>query len=155
MKDKWGNYAIKTGKVESSYKREYCNRKKVRKAPEASDCNSTKQNRKGKEEIETSIQLYGKCVLLTEDVIYIGDQNEIVRKENPVETHQQGQQGVQVPAERRPGAEEEDLSKAKRKKVMKKEKDTAKHKKHEASETKAYEKKEDKKEKLEKSVKKK
>jgi len=60
MKNKWGNYAIKDGKVKSSYIREYCNRKKIRKARETSDCDSFLQSRKEqKEEIANLIHPNG------------------------------------------------------------------------------------------------
>jgi len=40
MKNKWGNYAINSGKVQSCYQREYINRKKCRQAAETSGGNS-------------------------------------------------------------------------------------------------------------------
>lgn len=52
MKDKWRNYALKDGKVKDSYIREYCNRKKIRKAPEASDSHSVEQSRQEQEEVK-------------------------------------------------------------------------------------------------------
>lgn len=56
MKNKWRNYALKDGKVKSSYIREYSNRKKIRKTGEASksDCNvqSGQEQSKAQEEIE-------------------------------------------------------------------------------------------------------
>lgn len=46
MKNKWRNYALKDGKVKSSYIREYSNRKKVRKTRKASNCDSNEQSGK-------------------------------------------------------------------------------------------------------------
>lgn len=44
MKNKWSNYALKDGKVQSSYIREYSNRKKIRKTGEASNSDSNEQS---------------------------------------------------------------------------------------------------------------
>ncbi len=125
MKNKWRNYAIKEGKVKSSYIREYCNRSKKRKAAETSDSNSVQQSRQVEEEIRI--------------------QNENIRKEDVVEAYQQRQQGIQEPTERRPAAKEADINIKKRKEVVK-EKVTPKERKHEAKESKSFEKKEDKQE---------
>lgn len=69
MKNKWENYSLKDGKVQSSYVREYSSlspRKRLIKQKEL---------------------------------------HESIRKEEPAETHQQGQQRIQKSAERRSEAE--------------------------------------------------
>jgi hypothetical protein len=45
MKDKWRNYALKDGKVKSSYICEHCDRSPKRKTCEASSCNSVFESR--------------------------------------------------------------------------------------------------------------
>jgi hypothetical protein len=49
MKNKWRNYALKDGKVQSSYIREYSSRSPKRKAHEASCRNSLLESRKEQE----------------------------------------------------------------------------------------------------------
>jgi hypothetical protein len=130
MKNKWSNYALKDGKVKESYIREYSNRSPKREAAKASGRDCIQQSGKIQEEIRT--------------------ENERIREENIVETYQQGQQGIQVPVERRSTIEEENISQTQGEE-MKKEKESPKaHKKHEAKESQSYEKKEDKKEKAKK-----
>lgn len=141
MKDKWGNYAIKSGKVKSCYQREYCNRSKKRKAAEASHCNSYVQSREIQPETQKEIGTH-----------------EIFRKEKPSETHFEGQQGIQAAAERRSEAEKADYQIEGWEKEMKereKEKMSVKEKKHEARETKKQEKLEDRKEAKKESAKRK
>lgn len=86
-----------------------------------------------------------KNKLEKKDLVNQRNVNGSLRKEILVETHQQRQQRVQVPTERRPETQEENSFDQNEGQMMKKE--TIKHKKHEAKESKAYEKKEDKKEK--------
>lgn len=132
MKNKWRNYALKDGKVQSSYIREYSNRKKVRKAGEASNCNSNEQSRQEQSKAQ-------------EEEIEVN--NESIRKENPLETYQEGRQGVSESNKRRCETQETNNQiKTGEEEMKEKEKVTKKEKKHEAKETKAYEKKEDKKE---------
>lgn len=52
MKNKWSNYALKTGKVQSSYIREYCSRSPKRKAREAGSSHSIQQSREEQEEVK-------------------------------------------------------------------------------------------------------
>lgn len=85
MKNKWSNYALKDGKVKSSYIREYSNRKKVWKTREASNCNSNEQS--GQEQAKEEVELIYKPT--------IKESNENIREENTIETHQEGRQGIQ------------------------------------------------------------
>lgn len=124
MKNKWRNYALKDGKISESYLRQHKDRDGTWKAAETGYCDSYVKSRKKQEKIRI--------------------ENESIREKNFIETHQQGQQGIQVPVERRPTIEETNFIKQERKEIMKKA--TAKHKLHEAKESKAYEKKEDKRE---------
>ncbi len=133
MKNKWGNYAIKEGKVKQSYLRERIGRDKKRKAAKASSSNCLIQGRKEQEKVE--------------------DKDETSREKEPSETYQEGQQGIQKSVERGCSVEETNHEIKNGEEVMKKE--TVKHKKHESSETKAYEKKEDRKEVKKESKKKK
>ena len=133
MKHKWRNYALKTGKIQSSYIREYSNRKKIRKTREASDSDRILES--WPKQAEEVINLTGK------------EENESIREEDVGKTHQERRQGIQIADKGRCQIEENNTCKTQGKK-MKKEKESAKaHKKHEAKESKAYEKKEDKKEK--------
>lgn len=52
MKNKWSNYALKDGKIKSSYIREYCNRKKSRKAGKTSGSDCVQQSGKEQEEVK-------------------------------------------------------------------------------------------------------
>jgi hypothetical protein len=140
MKNKWRNYALKDGKVQSSYIREYSNRKKIRKAGEASSGNSHEQSRQEQPKTQEEI----------------GVNNESIREEEPLETYQEGRQGVSQSNQGRCETQETNNQIQTGKEEMKeKEKITKKEKKHEAKETKAYEKKEDKKEKMSEAGKKK
>lgn len=123
MKNKWRNYAFKEGKISKNYLRKYQNRDGTRETTETSNCNSLQQSGQKQEEIRI--------------------QDETNRKKDSVETHQQGQQGIQTAVERRPTTEEENPNINPERKKMKKEKETAKEKKHEAKEGKRYEKLED------------
>lgn len=157
MKDKWRNYALKDGKVQSSYIREYSNRKKIRKTGEAGNCNSLQQSRQEQPKAEEEVKLVqsgpeyyrndvNPMILNDAWVINLRKTNEERREENPSKTYQEGQQGVSSSAQGRCEAEKRDLKIQTGEEKMKKEKETMKHKKHEASESKAYEKKEDRKE---------
>ncbi len=91
MKNKWENYAIKDGKIKSSYIREYCNRSPKRQAREASCGNRLLQ---GGESSEEEI-IIDACITNDEWISNVlRTQNESGRKENPSETHQEGRQGV-------------------------------------------------------------
>lgn len=138
------NYALKDGKVKESYIREYSNRSPKREAREASRCNSLLQSGEGKEEVEAKI---AQTPLITNDewVFRTRSTHENIREENPLETHQEGRQGVSCPDKGRCKTQESNHEiKTGEEKV--KEKVTAKERKHEAKEGKAYEKKEDKRE---------
>ena len=124
MKDKWRNYALKDGKIKQSYLRERQDGDKKWQTSKASSSNSIEQSRKEQQEI--------------------GIQNERIRKEEPSQTHQEGQQGIQGSTERRCSVEETNTKIKTREEKVKKE--SLKHKKHEASESKSFEKKEDRKE---------
>lgn len=142
MKKGMNHYATKNRFKQKGYFYKYSDGGSGRKAREASRCNSLQQSRKEqKEEIETQIQLYGKVVLLTEEVIYTGEENESVREKDVGKTHQEGRQRIQGTDQGRCETEETNTCQTKGKKMKKQ---SAKEKKHEARETKAYEKKEDK-----------
>ena len=94
MKSGWEKYASEKRYVQKGYFRKYSDGGSGRKACEASRCDRIQQSRKEQEKVETDIQSYGRVVLLTEEVIYTGDQNESVREEDVGETHQEGRQGV-------------------------------------------------------------
>ena len=66
MKNKWRNYALKDGKIQSSYIREYCNRKKVRKTREASCSNSLLES--GQKSFQEPIGFYEEPSFNLEDV---------------------------------------------------------------------------------------
>lgn len=51
MKNKWGNYAIKEGKIKQSYLRERFDGDKKRKTTKPSSCNSPEQSREKQEEV--------------------------------------------------------------------------------------------------------
>ncbi len=138
MKNKWRNYALKDGKVQSSYIREYCNRKKVRQAGEASHSDSHVQSRQEQEEIKEVKLIYkpptthkvgvNSAILNEAWVVNLrkqdgpvgitkewvdnlkikGREDEIIREENPLETHQEGRQGIQSPDQGRCEAQERD-----------------------------------------------
>lgn len=154
MKNKWSNYALKDGKVQSSYIREYSNRKKIRKAGEAGNCDSNVKSGKKQEEVEQF--KIGLAPMITNDEWVFRlrstenqhkDNNESIRKENTSETYKEGRQGISLSDQGRCEAEERYNEIQNGEEEMKKEKESPKaHKKHEAKESKAYEKKEDKKE---------
>ena len=143
MKSGWEKYASEKRYIQKGYFRKHSDGGSGRKAREASRCDSVQQSRKEQEKIETAIQLYGKVVLLTEPVIYTGEENESIREEDVGQTHQEGRQRVQESDQRRCETQETNPSQTQGEKVKKQ---SMKEKKHEAKETKAYEKKEDKKE---------
>lgn len=158
MKNKWSNYAIKDGKVKSSYFREYCNRKKVGKAGKTSNCNSNEQSGQEQTQAQKKVEsVYSEPTYYVKNIdpIILNDSwivtlrgiDEEIGEKNTVDSYQQGQQGIQATAERRSEVEERDSETFQREEKMKeKDKMTIKEKKHEAKESKAYEKKEDKKE---------
>jgi len=154
MKKGWDRYATKKRYIQKGYLRKYRNGNPSWKTPETSCSNSVQQSRQSQKEevvelsgisgqLEDPLMEYGRVVLLTEDVVYIGKENESHREENTPEAHQEGRQGIQESDQGRCEIEETNISKTKRKKMKKQ---VAKEKKHEAKETKAYEKKEDKRE---------
>ena len=89
MKNKWSNYALKDGKIQSSYIREYCNRKKIRKAREASNCNSNEQSWEKQSKAKEK-----------------GEINENIREENTSKAYKEGRQGIQESDQRRCEIEE-------------------------------------------------
>lgn len=126
MKKGMDLYASQKRIKSKGYLRKHSHGSPCRKACKAGSGDSLQQSREVKEE---------------ERIIY-----EIIREEEFIEAHCEGQQGVQVTAERRCKAEEENHEIKVGEEKMK-EKKSLKHKKHEAKESKAFEKKEDKKEK--------
>jgi len=60
MKDKWRNYALKDGKVKSSYLREHCYRSPKRERCEASSRNRLLESRKEQIKEEISKEIYAK-----------------------------------------------------------------------------------------------
>ncbi len=85
------NYAPKARKVTKSDLAEYINRSEGRQAAEASSGDSAEQSR---EEKEVTIPCYGKVVVVTEEVVFIGEQNEESRKEDVGKAHKQRRQRV-------------------------------------------------------------
>lgn len=138
-------YASKNRLEQKGYFYKHSDGGSGRKAREASRRDRLQQSREVKEEeVETGIELYGKVVLLTEEVIYTGEEDEGQREENSSEAHKEGRQGIPCSDKGRCEIKETNNSKTKEE-IMKKQ--PSKEKKHEAKETKAFEKKEDKKEK--------
>lgn len=134
------NYAAKIRKVQKGDIKKHSNRSECGKTCETSSGDSLLESREVKEVI---IETYGTVVQLTQDVIYAGEEDEGIRKEDFIETHKEGRQGISFSDQRGCKAEETDHGKTKGKEMKKQ---TLKEKKHEAKETKSYEKKEDKKE---------
>ncbi|MFI0477767.1 MAG: hypothetical protein ACH349_01390 [Candidatus Rhabdochlamydia sp.] len=102
MKNKWSKYALKDGKVKSSYIREYSNRKKIRKTGEASNSNEQSWEKQAQEEIKliykppmNILPDINSRILQDAWVINLKETNENIREENPIETHQEGRQRVQ------------------------------------------------------------
>jgi len=157
MKNKWSKYALKDGKIQSSYIREYSNRKKIRKTREASNRDSLQQSGQEQPKAQEEVKLVQRgpeyyrvdvnpIILNDAWVVNLRGNNEASREENPSETHQEGRPRVQGPDQRRCEAQETNPKIKSGEEKVKKEKETMKHKKHEATESKTYEKKEDKKE---------
>jgi len=158
MKNKWSNYALKDGKVQSSYIREYSSRSPKRQAREASCRNRLLQSGEKQPEAEKEVELVYRepthyrvnvdpIILNDAWVVNLRKQDESSREEDVGEAHQQGRQGIQSSDQGRCEAEERsDEIKTREEEKMKKEKITPKEKKHEARESKSYEKMEDKKE---------
>lgn len=69
MKKGWDRYATEKRYVKKGYLRKYCDGGSGRKAREASSCDCVKQSGEEQETIEAAIQTYGKCVILTEEVV--------------------------------------------------------------------------------------
>jgi len=135
-------YGIKNRLEQKGYFFKYSDGSSGRQTREASRRDCVQQSREEQKEVDPILE-YGRHVLLTEDVVYIGEDNESFGKENPLETYQEGQQGIQESDQGRCETEETNTCKTKGGKMKKQ---TMKEKKHEARETKAYEKKEDKRE---------
>lgn len=72
MKSGWEKYASEKRYVQKGYLRKHSDGGSGRKAREASRCNSVQQSR---EEIEKTIEWFGKVLEITEDVVYTGDEN--------------------------------------------------------------------------------
>ena len=128
MKNKWENYCLKDGKVQNSYVREYSSlspKKQIQK-DHYGKANSRTGERDQPEDSPRRIMAEchlpgtqsdsnGQAGSLAPSVpsaenttSNLRGENEIVREKDSVETHQQGQQGIQEPAERRPEAQEGD-----------------------------------------------
>lgn len=76
MKKGWGRYATEKRYIQKGYLRKHCDGSSGRKAYQASRCDCVQQSGQ-KEEIERSIEWYGKVVQLTEEpIVYKGDENE-------------------------------------------------------------------------------
>ncbi len=89
MKDLWSKYALKDGKVKSSYIREYSNRSPKRETRKASGSYSILQGREVQKEI--------KCPELFQEawVIDIRPKDESIREENVSEGHQEERHKVE------------------------------------------------------------
>lgn len=168
MKNKWGNYSLKDGKVQGSYIREYSclSPKKQIQKDHYGKANSRTEERDQPE--DSPRRIMAECYLpgtqsdssgqagslaspipsAENTTSNLRGENEIVREKDSVEAYQQGQQGIQEPAERRPEAQERNIETIQREEeeMKEKEKMSAKEKKHEAKEGKKYEKLEDKRE---------
>lgn len=81
------NYAPKTRKIQKGDLAKYCYRGQSGKATEASDCHSIQQSRQEQEKVDLltldllelkakDVEWYGKTVLVTEQCVYIGDDDE-------------------------------------------------------------------------------
>jgi hypothetical protein len=86
MKNKWGNYSLKDGKVQKSYVREYSSKSPRLQLKEEKLVYKPTQPRPG--EISPKI---------LEDawVINLRNTDESIREEDVGEAHQQGRQGIQ------------------------------------------------------------
>ena len=142
MKNKWENYCLKDGKVQSSYIREYSSL-----SPRKRRYLDGKIDSRTRERVESENSPRGivaECHLPRTQPDYTGQtgsvetavsevkipenpsirgQDETIREENPVEAHQQGQQGIQEPAEGRSEAQEGDS------KIQTREEEEMKHRK--------------------------
>jgi hypothetical protein len=146
--DKWRLYASKNRLEQKGYLKKRCHRGESGKATKASDSNSVQQSREEQEkELRDRMLWYGKEIVLTEPVVFTGENHEENRESQVGETHQQGRPGISLSDQGRSEVEEVNIIKTKGKKMKK---PISKEKKHEAKESKAYEKKEDKKEKSKK-----
>ncbi len=88
MKKGWDRYATEKRYKQKGYLRKYRNGNASWKTPEAGSCDCVQQSREKQEEVVgwvyknppeeliKQIQCYGTLVLLTEDVIYTGDEDE-------------------------------------------------------------------------------
>lgn len=123
MKKGWERYASEKRYIQKGYFRKYSDGGSGRKAREASRCDSLQQSRK--EQKEVAIQSYGKCVLLTEQVVpnepFTADealalsiyekalkdnQNEERRQKESAKALEGRQEGIQGTDQRRSEAEE-------------------------------------------------
>lgn len=171
MKDGMRQYAFKSRKIQESYLRKHSDGGAGRKAREAGRCHRIQQSRESKkEEVNAAVELYGKFVQLTEQVIPnvpLSEEEQLAldiytkalkesstklrqldeerREKENIEAYQGRQQGIQ---ETISGRQEISKNIEERKIVMKK---MSKHEKHESKESKKTEAKEDKKEKKSKS----
>lgn len=75
MKNKWSRYALKNGKVKSSYIKKHSNRDQIRKATKASCCNCNVKSRQ--KQIETA----KKEILAHFDKVLLGDLPKIRLKD--------------------------------------------------------------------------
>jgi hypothetical protein len=129
MKNKWENYCLKDGKVQNSYIREYSSlspkkqihkdyygktnsRTDEKKEPEDSPRRGVAECSLPGEQLDSNGQAGSatSSVQTVENTTRnVRGENESIGKEISVKTHQQGQQGIQEPAEGRPEAQEGDL----------------------------------------------
>ncbi len=116
------NYATRQVRLQKGDIKEYSNRNQVGKTSESGCCNCLCDSKETKEEI--------------------GNDNEEIRKEYFIETHQEGRSRVPCSDQGRCKVEETDISKTKGEEMKK---ESAKEKKHEAKESKSHEKNEEKK----------
>lgn len=148
------NYAPRERKLEKNDLKKHSDRSSCWQTSEASssDClqcskesekEVTNQSSGNSGKVDYSLMEYGRHVILTEEVVYPGEEDESLREENVIKAHQEGRQGISFSDQRRCEVEETNHLKIKGEKMKKQ---SLKEKKHEARETKAYEKKEDKKE---------
>jgi hypothetical protein len=158
------NYAPKQRKVEKGDLAKYSDRSTSWETCEAGCCDCLLSRRKEqKEEVDTSLDFYGKVILLDENTVIEFDEksdayedalanikpilqdaiDESSREEDVSKTHQERRQRVQKSNQGRRETEKRNLKN--KEEIMKK--PISKEKKHEAKESKAYEKIEDKKEK--------
>ncbi len=107
MKDGMDRYASKERIKQKGYFRKHCDGGSGRKTCQAGRRDSLLESRKEqKEEIDQKFQLYGKVVLLKEDVVYIGKEDEEEREREDCQTPEEGRQRVSSTDQRRSETQE-------------------------------------------------